>query len=172
MVPDPERARPPTPPPSAPDDAQRRRRRRRREPAYAWWVLFAVIGLAAVLAKSWRLALLGLLLWCLYEFCLVPTRCRVLTRQGYSCVAPVRGRLFACARRHQQIKNDALWRLAGLRNPFRRLAPPPDPYRTTGVLVVSPRIRGRLENGDRVVLAVASLVTLAVAVGIVALLRP
>ncbi|HEX6471667.1 MAG TPA: hypothetical protein VF069_21385 [Streptosporangiaceae bacterium] len=168
MVPGQDRALPPPPP----SEEARTRRRRWREPVQAWWALFAVLGLAAVLARSWRLALLGLLLWCLYEFCLVPTRCRVLTRQGYSCVEPVRGRLFACARRHQQIKNDALWRLAGLRNPFRRLAPPPDPHRTTGVLVVSPRIRGRLENGDRIVLAAASVITLAAIVGIVAAVRP
>jgi hypothetical protein len=168
MVAGPDRAMPPPPR----DEETARRSRRRREPVQVWWAGFAVLGLAAVATKSWRVALLGVLLWCLYEFCLIPATCRVLTRQGYSCAEPVRGRLFACARRHQQLKNDALWRLAGLRNPFRRLPAQPDPNRTTGVLVVSPRIRARLASGDRVVLAVASLITLAVVVGIVAVLRP
>jgi hypothetical protein len=168
MVADPERAVPPPPR----DDESTHRRRRRREPVQAWWAVFVLFGVAAVLMRSWRVALLGVLLWCLYEFCLIPTTCRVLTRQGFSCPEPVRGRLFACARRHQQLKNDALWRLAGLRNPFRRLPAQPDPHRTTGVLVVSPRIRARLESGDRVVLAVAGLLTLAMLVGIVAAVRP
>jgi hypothetical protein len=155
-------------PPSTGKDAMGRRRRRWRESAYAWWAAFAVLGVATVLLKSWRLLLLTLLLWSLYEFCLVPTTCRVMTRQGFTCMERVRGRLFACKPEHQQIKNDALWRLAGLRNPFRKPPPPPDPNRVTGVLVVSPRIRGRLEQTDRLVLAVATLVTVVTFVGMVA----
>lgn len=149
-----------------------RRRRRWREPVYAWWAVFSLLGLAAVLTKSWRLALLGALLWCLYEFCLIPTECRVMTRQGFSCLEPVRGRLFACGAEHQHIKNDALWLLAGLSNPFHKPAPPPDPNRTTGMLVVSPRVRGRLSAGDRLVLGIASLLTLLAIVGMLAGLRP
>jgi hypothetical protein len=150
-----------------------RRRRQWRESVYVWWAVFAVLGVVAVLTKSWRVALLGLLLWCPYEFCLIPTTCRVMTRQGYTCGEPVRGRLFACGRRHQQIKNDALWRLAGLPNPFRKLSPPrPDPNRTTGVLVVSPPVRGRLVSSDRIVLTVASLIAVATVVAILAAVRP
>ncbi|MFC6933577.1 hypothetical protein ACFQHO_26645 [Actinomadura yumaensis] len=80
---------------------------------------FAVLAVGAYLLHSWRVALIGLLGWCLYEFLLVPTICRVMTRQGFSCREPVRGRLFACTSRHQQVKNDGLWRLVGMRNPFR-----------------------------------------------------
>jgi hypothetical protein len=149
-----------------------RRRRRWREPGYVWWAAFTLLGVAAILTKSWRLALLGVLVWCLYEFCLIPTECRVMTRQGFSCLEPVRGRLFACGPEHQQIKNDALWLLAGLSNPFHKPAPPPDPNRTTGMLVVSPRVRGRLSAGDRLVLGVASLLTLLAVVGMVAGLLP
>jgi hypothetical protein len=149
------------------DEMRRRRRRRWREPVYAWWAVFTLLGLVATLTKSWRLALLGVLLWSLYEFCLVPTSCRVMARQGFICLEPVRGRLFACGGEHQQIKNDALWRLAGLSNPFRKPAPPPDPDRTTGLLVVSPRVRGQLGAGDRVILAVAALLTGLAVVGMV-----
>jgi hypothetical protein len=149
----------------------RRHRRRWREPVYTWWAIFAAVGGAAILTKSWRLALLGVLLWCLYEFCLIPTTCRVMTRQGFACGEPVRGRPFACGTEHQLIKNDALWRLAGLPNPFHRPPPPPDPQRTTGVLVVSPRVRGRLVGSDRLVLVLASLLTLVTVVGMVAGLR-
>lgn len=120
-----------------------------------------------MLLKSWRLALLTLLLWCLYEFCLVPTTCRVMTRQGFTCLERVRGRLFACTAEHQHIKNDALWRLTGISNPFRKPPPPPDPNRVTGVLVVSPKIRGRLAQTDRIVLTVATVATLATVVGTV-----
>src|SRR5262245_4189390 len=100
-----------------------RRRRRRREPGYVWWIAFGGLAVAALLLASWRLALIALLAWCLYEFSLIPTVCRVMTRQGFACHEPVRGRLFACSSAHQQVKNDALWRAAGLGNPFRRAAP-------------------------------------------------
>jgi hypothetical protein len=153
-------------------DEMGRRRRRWREPVYAWWGLFTVLGVAAILTKSWRLALLAVLLWCLYEFCLIPVGCGVMTRQGFSCLEPVRGRLFACGAEHQQIKNDALWLLAGLSNPFHKPPPPPDPQRTTGMLVVSPRVRGRLSAGDRLVIGLASVLTLLAVVGMVAGLRP
>jgi hypothetical protein len=143
-----------------------RRRRRWREPAFAWWIAFACVGLAALLLNSWRLAALLLLLWCLYEFCFVPTVCRIITRQGHSCVEPVRGRLFACTPEHQSVKADALWRTAGLSNPRRRPAEP-DPNRTTGVLVVSPAVRGRLSQTDRVVLILAAVGTLATVAGAV-----
>jgi hypothetical protein len=133
-----------------------RRRRRRREPTIAWWIGFAVLGLAAWSQRSWRVALLLLLLWCLYEFCLVPAICRITTRQGYSCVEPVRGRLFGCTAGHQELKTDALWRLAGLRNPFRTPREPDVPDGTTGVLVVSPAVRGRLPQTDRVLLILAA----------------
>jgi hypothetical protein len=143
-----------------------RRRRRRREPAFAWWIVFAAISAAAWLAGSWRVALLLLLLWCLYEFCLVPTVCGIATRQDFACVEPVRGRLFACTPAHQRVKNDALWRLVGLRNPFRgpQVA---EPDRTTGVLVVSPPVRARLTQTDRIVLLLAGFGTLVTVVGTV-----
>ena len=147
-----------------------RRRRRWRESAYAWWAGFAVLGVASILLKSWRLALLTLLLWALYEFCLVPTACRVLPPQGPICAERVRGRLFGCSAEHQQIKNDALWRMAGVSNPFRKPPPPqppPDRHRVTGVLVVARKARG-LEQTDRLVLAFATLATILAFAGMVA----
>jgi hypothetical protein len=141
-----------------------RRRRRRREPVFAWWIAFACVGAVAWLLNSWRIAVLLLLFWSLYEFSFVPTVCRIITRQGYSCVEPVRGRLFACAREHQDLKTDALWRTVGLRNPRRRPVEQ-DPNRTTGVLVVSPDIRGRISETDRVVLILAMTVTLTAVAG-------
>ncbi|HEY7482943.1 MAG TPA: hypothetical protein VH912_00650 [Streptosporangiaceae bacterium] len=150
-----------------------RRRRPRREPVQIWWAAFAVLGAATVLLTSWRLALLTLLLWCLYEFALVPAAtCGVITEQGHPCIEPVRGRLFACRPDHQRIKNDALRRLIGLSNRLRKPAPPPDANRITGVVVVSPKIRSRLAQQDRIVLTLASLATVAIFVGMVVGLRP
>ncbi|MFC9973710.1 hypothetical protein ACFVH6_22720 [Spirillospora sp. NPDC127200] len=143
-----------------------RRRRRRRESALLWWALFAGIAAAAWWFGSWRLALVGLALWCLYEFVLVPTVCRVMTRQGYSCREPARGRLFACAEPHQRIKSDAVWRLVGLRAPFRR-ATGPDPNRETGVVLVSPKVRGRLSQTDRLMIFAAALGTAVTLAGMV-----
>lgn len=135
-----------------------RRRRRGREPGYVWWIAFAVLLAAAVLLGSWRLALIALLAWCLYEFSLIPIVCRVATRQGFTCGEPVRGRLFACSPAHQKVKNDALWGAAGLPNPFRRVAPP-DPERDTGVVVYSPTVRARLAQNDRYMLTLAAVGT-------------
>src|SRR4051794_16676162 len=91
-----------------------RRRRRWREPGYVWWIGFVVVGAAAVLVPSWRLGLLALLVWSLYELSLNPILCRITTREGLSCHEPVRGRLFACSPAHQQVKNEALWGAAGI----------------------------------------------------------
>ncbi|GLW65332.1 hypothetical protein Arub01_35760 [Actinomadura rubrobrunea] len=143
-----------------------RRRRRRRESALVWWGVFAALAAAAAWWRSWRLALLALLLWCLYELVLVPTVCRVATRKGLSCREPARGRLFACTPRHQEVKNDALWRLVGLRNPARRPSAP-DPNRETGVLVVSPAVRGRLGQADRALILLAAAGTLVTIAGMV-----
>lgn len=141
-----------------------KRRRRGRESPLVWWAAFGVLLAAAALLRSWRLALLALLLWCLYEFVLVPTICRVMTRQGYYCREPVRGRLFGCTRKHQDVKNDALWRLAGMRNPL-RTRPVADPSRETGVVVYSAQVRARLAQADRVVLLLAGLGTLVTIAG-------
>ncbi|MQY04416.1 hypothetical protein [Actinomadura macrotermitis] len=147
--------------PAARKAATGRRRRPRRESALLWWAGFAAIAVAAAWLRSWRLALAGLLLWCLYQFVLVPTICRIMTRQGYSCREPARGRLFACRPEHQRVKNDALWRLAGRRNPRgRRPAPPPDPNRDTGVVVYTPSVRGRLAQTDRLMILTAAVGTL------------
>lgn len=134
-----------------------------------WWGVFAAVAVGSVLLWSWRLALLGLLLWCLYEFVLVPTICRVMTRQGYACHEPVRGRLFACGDRHQRVKTDALWRLAGLRNPFRPRGRDADgkAHRDTGVVVFSPAVRGRLAQADRMLIFLASAGTLLALAGMV-----
>ncbi|MFI0450813.1 hypothetical protein [Actinomadura sp. 6N118] len=153
-------------PPTAKKGARGLRRRRRRESALVWWGGFAVLLLAAWWFRSWRLALIGLLLWCLYQFLLVPTICRVMTRQGYSCREPARGRLFACGAAHQSVKNDAVWRLAGLRNPFRK-RPAPNAERETGVLVVSSEVRGRLAQTDRGLIILAALGTAVTIVGMV-----
>jgi hypothetical protein len=143
-----------------------RRRRRWREPVYIWWVVIAALLVAAVLLSAWRLALLALLMWCVYEFSLNPTVCRVMTRQGFACHEPVRGRLFACSAAHQRVKNDAVWRAVGLPNPFSR-STPHDPNRDTGVVVYSPAVRARLAQNDRIILTLAgvgSLVAILVAV--------
>lgn len=136
-----------------------RRRRRWREPVYIWWGAIAALVVAAVFFGAWRLALLGVLAWCLYEFSLNPTVCRVMTRQGFACHEPVRGRLFACSAAHQRVKNDAVWRSIGLPNPFSR-ATAHDPNRDTGVVVYSPAVRARLAQNDRVVLTVAGVASL------------
>ncbi|GAA4609477.1 hypothetical protein GCM10023195_38260 [Actinoallomurus liliacearum] len=136
-----------------------RRRRRVREPGYVWWIGIGVLLVAAVLLTSWRLALIGLLCWCLYEFSLVPTVCRVMTRQGFACHEPIRGRLFACSAAHQQVKNDALWGAVRLPNPFKRESAP-DPNRDTGVVVYSPSVRAKLAENDRNLLALATVGTI------------
>lgn len=134
-----------------------------REHAAVWWIGFAALGIGILLMRSSWAALLLLVAWCLYQFCLVPTACRVGTRQGFSCAEPVRGRLFACTPAHQEVKTDALWGLAGVRNPFRRTREP-DPNRTTGVLVVSPPVRARLALTDQVLIALAAAGTIITAV--------
>ncbi|GAA4234793.1 hypothetical protein GCM10022254_40510 [Actinomadura meridiana] len=137
------------------------RRLPRREPPAAWWALFAAVGLVALWAGSWRVALLGLLMWCLYEFILVPGQCRVVSHQGHPCAERVRGRLFACGPDHQQLKNDSLWRLVGLRNPFQKDDP------DSGAVVHSPYARGRLPQTDRALIALAALGTVATLIGMV-----
>lgn len=145
------------------------RRRPRRESALVWWVLFAAFAGFAWWLQSWRIALLGLLAWCLYQFMLVPTMCRILSQQGAACTERTRGRLFACGPDHQRLRNDALWRLAGLRNPFQKEpAEPPRPPREdgeTGVVVVSPDLRGRLTLFDRALILLAAAGTVVVVVG-------
>ncbi|MFA1551305.1 hypothetical protein [Actinomadura chokoriensis] len=141
------------------------RRRPRRESALVWWALFAVLAAAAWWLHSWRVALLGLLAWCLYEFLLVPTLCRILSQQGAACTERTRGRLFACGPDHQRLRNDALWRLAGLRNPFQREAPRDEGE--TGVVVVSPDVRGRLTLPDRALILLAAAGTITALVGMV-----
>ncbi|WP_131742047.1 hypothetical protein [Actinomadura roseirufa] len=150
------------------------RRRRRRESALVWWALFAAVGVAAWTLGSWRVGLLGLLGWCLYQFMFVPTLCRIMTRQGYSCRERARGRLFACGPRHQQVKNDSLWSLVGLRNPLRTRAARRAQAETggatkrdTGVLVVSPEVRGRLAPADVGLILVAVAGTAVTLVGMV-----
>ena len=144
-----------------------RRRRRWREPGYVWWIGFAVLIVAALLLASWRLALITLAAWCLYEFSLIPSVCRVTTREGFACGEPVRGRLYACSPAHQQIKNEALWGLVGMRSPFRR-ASAPDPERDTGVVVYSPPVRARLAQNDRYMLTLAAVGTVVAVVVAVA----
>ncbi|MFF4239432.1 hypothetical protein ACFYYL_26465 [Actinomadura geliboluensis] len=141
------------------------RRRPRRESALLWWALFALFAGAAWWLHSWRVALLALLGWCLYQFMLVPTMCRVLSQQGAACTERTRGRLFACGPDHQRLRNDALWRLAGLRNPFQK-----EPHRDeaeTGVVVVSSDVRGRLTSPDRLLILLAAAGTVVVLVGMV-----
>ncbi|WP_067459436.1 hypothetical protein [Actinomadura macra] len=141
------------------------RRRRRRESALVWWAVFAAFGVAAWMLNSWRIALLGLVAWCLYQFLLVPTFCRVMTRQGYSCTERARGRLFACKPSHQHVKVDAIWRLVGLRNPLRAKAK--EAHRDTGVVVFSPAVRGRLALADRVLILLAAAGTVVAVIGTV-----
>ncbi|MGI5417378.1 hypothetical protein [Actinomadura luteofluorescens] len=141
------------------------RRRPRRESALAWWALFAAIAGIAWWQHSWRVALLGLLAWCLYEFALVPTLCRVLTPKGAACTERTRGRLFACGPAHQRLRNDALWRLAGLRNPFEQ--GPVGDESDTGTVVVSSGVRGRLVPQDRVLILLAAAGTVTALVGMV-----
>ena len=135
-----------------------------------WWALFAAFAVAAWWFHSWRIGVLGLMAWCLYQFLLVPTLCRVLKRQGHPCTQRVRGRLFACEPSHQRLKNDALWRLVGLRNPFQgRKGDGADDTGTgeTGVVVHSADVRARLTPADRSLVLLAGLGTLASFVGVV-----
>jgi hypothetical protein len=149
-----------------------RRRRRWREPGYVWWIALGALLVAAMLLDSWRLALMTLLVWSLYEISLIPTVCRVMTRQGFACHEPVRGRVFACSSTHQRVKNDALWRAAGLPNPFRKAAAP-DPNRDTGVVVYSPAVRARLSSNERIILSLAGAGTLIATAGaVLGLIRP
>lgn len=142
-----------------------RRRRRRREPAFVWWIAFAALGVVIWLTWSWRVLLLVLALWCVYELCLVPTACRVMTRQGAGCREQVRGRLFACEPEHQKVKTEALLRLVGMRRSRRTRAP--DPNRTTGVVVWSPQVRGRLGTSDRTILLLTAVGTVVTVIGMV-----
>jgi hypothetical protein len=144
-----------------------RRRRRWREPQYLWWLGFAGVAVAAVLVDSWRLGLVDLLAWCFYELALIPTACRVATRQGLSCHDPVRGRLFACSAEHQRIKTDALWRMIGLPNPFNKRRAVSEPAPSTGVVVYSPAVRGQLDQADRTMVMVAGLGVVITLVGMV-----
>lgn len=147
------------------DRAARRgtRRRPRREPALVWWALFAALGGVAWWLHSWRAALLVLLGWCFYQFAFVPTACRVSARPGAVCTERTRGRLFACGPGHQRLRNDALWRLAGLRALFRKR--PPRDGNESGA--VSPDARGRLPLPDRLLILVAAAGTVAVLAGLV-----
>ncbi|MDL4772804.1 MULTISPECIES: hypothetical protein [Thermomonosporaceae] len=175
-------------PPLAKKSATGRRRRRRRESALVWWGVLAAVAVAAWLLHSWRLALIVLLFWCLYEFLLVPTICRVTTRQGFSCREPVRGRLFACTPRHQLMKGDGLWRLFGLQGVARKRLGRSGPEaqnpprggvreggaaggggreRETGVVVFSPEVRGRLAQADRVMILLAAAGTVVTIIGMV-----
>ena len=137
-----------------------RRRRRWREPGYLWWGAIVALLVAALLLGAPRLVLLALLVWSLYEFSLNPTACRVMTRQGFACHEPVRGRLFACSAAHQRVKTDSVWHAFGLPNPFNRTAQ--DPNRDTGVVVYSPAVRARLAQNDRIILTIAGVACLVV----------
>ncbi|WP_067820845.1 hypothetical protein [Actinomadura kijaniata] len=153
-------------PPLARKSLMGRRRRRRRESALVWWIGFAVLVAATVHLRSWVLALLTLTLWCLYEFVFVPTLCRVVPRKGHACPEPARGRLFACEPHHQQLKNDALWRMALLSNPFRKPSLP-DPNRETGTVVAAGK-KGRATLTlwpDRLLIIAAAVGTLAAVAG-------
>ncbi|MBT2208206.1 hypothetical protein [Actinomadura sp. NEAU-AAG7] len=145
---------PPNQTPTQPPPARRgTRRRRRRESALVWWGVFAVFAVAAWMLGSWPVALLGLLAWCLYQFMLVPTFCRARTREGHYCTERARGRLFACGPSHQQAKVDALWKLVGLRNPFRA--------GSTDTAKIS------LEPADRVLVLLAAAGTVVTLIGMV-----
>lgn len=142
-----------------------RRRKRGRESPVAWWVVFAALLVLSVALWSWRLLLITLALWCLYELILIPRECRVRPNGGQPCPEPVRGRAFGCRPAHQEIKNDAFWRFLGVRsNPLRR-QPVPDPNRRTGEVVWSPSQRGDLDRSDRRILLLAVLGTIVVIVG-------
>ncbi|RFS83665.1 hypothetical protein D0T12_21865 [Actinomadura spongiicola] len=139
------------------------RRLPRREPAALWWVMFAVFTGVALWLGSWRVALLVLLVWCLYQFILVPTLCRVLKPQGHPCAERVRGRLFACGPDHQQLKTDALWQLVGMRNPLQRN----QEIEAEPGVVQSPYVRSRLTGADRALIVLAALGTLTTLVGMI-----
>lgn len=153
-------------PPSVRKGIMGRRRRPGREPTLVWWMVFTGLGLAALWWWSWRILLIELALWCLYEVAIVPKDCKVQPNGApQPCGEPVRGRAFGCGKAHQEIKNDALWRLTGLRgNPLRR-QPPTDPNRDTGELVWSPDVRGRMDGADRTVLVLAAVGTVLTVAG-------
>jgi len=153
------------PPASASGSKAGRRRRPGRESPAVWWGGFALLVVLGVAFWSWRLLLVTLALWCMYELALVPRECRIMPNGGPPCDQPVRGRAFGCRRAHQEIKNDALWRFAGVRtNPLRR-QPIADPNRRTGEVVWSPANRGELDPSDRRILLFAVLGTIVVVAG-------
>ncbi|GAB3277355.1 hypothetical protein GCM10027589_03140 [Actinocorallia lasiicapitis] len=145
--------RPTVVPPPSPRQPRRSRAGRDYE-QLAWWTLFAVLAAAAVWTLSWRLLLLTVLLWSFYEVCLVRARCRVKTREGFECKEFVRGRVFAHDKKHQEVKNDGLWLMVGRPNPYYDENKQKGP-RDTGVVLVAPRIRGRLARQDRVLIYLA-----------------
>lgn len=150
--------------PSAPPRKSPRRRTDRDFEQVAWWALFAALVTYGAFMPNWRVLLFTLLLWSFYEFCLVRTRCRVKTRQGFECVEPVRGRVFAHDARHQDIKNDGLWNLIGRANP--RYTPRiSEPNRDTGVVLVAPRVRHRLDKNDRYLIYLAAAGTVISLIG-------
>ncbi|MFC4913281.1 hypothetical protein [Actinomadura gamaensis] len=131
---------------------------------------------ASWLAGSWRLALLGLAAWCLYEFLLIPTVCRVMTEKGYPCREPVRGRPFACTPDHQAYKNEGIMRLLGVRRRARPNGPSngrPDgrqagvPARDGRVLVHSSAVRSRLAQADQACLILAGTGTVVAIAGMI-----
>ena len=98
-------------------------KRTRAESQLAWWATIGAVGVATLYTGSWKLGALTMLLWSMYELCFCPITCSVATRRGgLPCRNGARGRLFACTQvpGHQRIKTDALWRLAGKRNPLAR----------------------------------------------------
>ncbi|MFC5183986.1 hypothetical protein [Actinomadura harenae] len=142
--------------------------------------------LLAWYAGSWRPALLGLAAWCLYEFLLIPTVCRVMTEQGYPCREPVRGRPFACRPDHQALKNEGILRLLGVRPRLRRpvrgarplsapvqdTSPPAPPVRDAsgrgeGVVVHSRAVRARLAQADQALLILAGAGTVVTIAGMI-----
>ncbi|WP_199487041.1 hypothetical protein, partial [Actinomadura logoneensis] len=158
-----------------PHAVRRTRRRTRREQPALWWAGFTVWMLLAWFAGSWRLALLGLAGWCLYEFLLIPTVCRVMAEQGYPCREPVRGRLFACGPEHQAYKTEGVRRLLGMRRPARDARdvrdahdgrpPSPEAGRNERGVVHSSDVRSRLAQADQVCLALAGIGTLVAVAG-------
>ncbi|GAA3223444.1 hypothetical protein [Actinocorallia longicatena] len=134
------------------------RRRRDVEPL-AWWTLFAVLVGIGVYTQNWRLLLVALLVWSFYEIALVPTVCGISTRSGQFCAEPVRGRAFGHDPRHQKVKNDGLWALIGMNNPFHKAQGDGSP-RDTGTHVAGTRRRTELVVKDRALLTLAGIGTI------------
>lgn len=103
----------------------RRRRRRSRASGLSLGTFLFLATLLLAARHAWvawvALAILWVFVLVLWVAFFKRTQCDVETGAGEGCGKNARGRLRACDLvKHKRAKNDALWRLVGLRNPASR----------------------------------------------------